>query len=77
MTGQNGVIRGLVIPSRWDEDGRVTAVVIAANDEVEYQVDDGSADLMNYLHQLVEVSGTVEMQSGRPVIKIVGIRRLN
>lgn len=80
MTGSVNVVRGLVIPSKWDEDGSVTAVVIASNNEIEYQVEDSSKhlDLMNYLHQLIEIDCVVtETMAGRPVIRVLEFRKID
>lgn len=78
MTGPRK-IKGLVIPSQWNETGRVVAVVIAAYDEVEYQVEETSAPgLMNCLHQLVEIEGVVsEIRTERPLIRADRFRVLD
>ena len=37
-------IRGLVLPDAWDDDDRVSAIVIDATDEEVYQVIPGSGE---------------------------------
>ena len=61
------VVAGLVLPSEWDEAGRVMAVAIAGFDEKLYPVADDQAGrmLIGHLRQAVSVSGRLVTVAGR------------
>jgi hypothetical protein len=70
--GQLMRIRGIVIPTEWDEQGNVAAVSIAAHDEEEYRVgmDDKGKELAVFLREQVEVSGFVREHEEKKIIKV-------
>ena len=61
------VVAGLVLPSEWDEAGRVMAVAIAGFDEKLYPVADTQAGriLIGHLRQAVSASGHLVTVDGR------------
>ena len=66
-------IRGIIIPSRWDEDGNINAVSLHTSDEKEYRVDYGGVgkELLTHIHHTVEVSGIIrERLDGRLYISV-------
>jgi hypothetical protein len=65
-------IRGIVIPTEWDEQGNVAAVSIAAHNEEEYRVgmDDKGKELVVFLREQVEVSGFVREHQDKKIIKV-------
>jgi len=65
-------IRGVVVPRKWDENGRVVAVTILTHDEDEYYIEnDGRGkELKAFIRENVEVSGTVRPQEGIKVIQV-------
>jgi hypothetical protein len=79
MARKKLVIRGLVIPAEWDQDGRIQRVRIAAFDETEYLVADTpeGQDLIRFAQREVEVVGrltrptrqgeTIRVERFRPV----------
>lgn len=64
-TNGEKTIRGVIIPTAWDQEGRVAAVGISANDEEEYQLEPGplASELVGLVQQEVEVKGRVIVQS--------------
>lgn len=52
-------IKGIVVPSAWDSDGRVTQVAVCSPDEKEYRVrQEGlGLGLKEMIHLCVEVTG--------------------
>ena len=65
-------IRGVVVPRKWDENGRVVAITILTHDEDEYQVENAGRgiELKAFIRENVEVSGTVKPQDGIKVIQV-------
>jgi hypothetical protein len=55
-------VKGLVIPSAWDGEGKVISVIIAAFDETEYFIEEErwSKVLLGLIHHEVEVIGCVQ-----------------
>jgi hypothetical protein len=73
IKGESITVRGLIIPSSWDELGAVTGVVLAAFDENEYQFENGVAceSLKEYLHCEVMISGRLVSGGGdKPLFRI-------
>lgn len=54
-------IRGVIIPTAWDQEGRIVSVGISANDEEEYLLERGplASELTGLVQQEVEVRGRV------------------
>ena len=54
-------IKGIVVPSTWDNQGNVTGVTIQAYDEKAYHVEHGQLgkQLLNHIHEKVEVDGKI------------------
>jgi len=65
-------IRGVVIPRKWDENGRVVAITILTHDEDEYLIEnDGRGkELKAFIRENVEVSGAVRPQDGNKVVQV-------
>lgn len=65
-------IQGLIIPSAWDKEGNVLAVVVSTFDEDEYLVerDEKGEQLFGLLREEVEVSGVVGIKDGIKTIKV-------
>lgn len=63
-TSGEKTIRGVIIPTAWDPEGRVTSVGISANDEEEYLLEQGplATELVGLVRQEVEVRGRVILQ---------------
>ncbi|VBB42756.1 conserved hypothetical protein [uncultured Desulfatiglans sp.] len=57
-------LEGYVAPAKWNEDGQVTAVIIQTGEE-EYLVDMDTLgeELLDYLHEDVEVTGVVTLDA--------------
>lgn len=58
---KNSVITGIVIPDKWDADGKILAVTIHTNDEKIFLVEQSriGTDLLTLINQEVEVTGKV------------------
>jgi hypothetical protein len=75
MNSQDGkkvTIRGIVIPTDWDEKGNVAAIAVSGFDEVNYLVekDKTGKQLLALLQQSVEVVGIMREENGMKKIKI-------
>lgn len=69
-------IRGVVVPHKWDENGRVVAITILTHDEDVYHIEnDGRGnELKAFIRENVEVSGTVKPVDGKKVVQVKKFR---
>jgi hypothetical protein len=65
-------IRGVVIPTAWDDQGNVTGIAISSHDENEYQVDHKGkgSELLLHIRREVEVAGVVREEEGKKIVRI-------
>jgi hypothetical protein len=65
-------IRGVVIPTAWDDQGNVTRIAISSHDEKEYQVDPKGKgpELLLHIRKEVEVAGVVREEEGKNIVRI-------
>ena len=66
-------IKGLIIPSNWDEKGNIKAVSLHTSDEKEYLVEVGGVgkELLAHIHHKVEATGKIsERLDGRRYISV-------
>jgi hypothetical protein len=65
-------IRGVVIPTAWDDHGNVTGIAISSHDENEYQVDHKGkgSELLLHIRKEVEAAGVVREEEGRKIVRI-------
>jgi len=66
-------IKGIIIPSQWDDKGKIIGVSINTNDEKEYLIEPIGAgkDLLNLIHQKVAVRGKVRQRiDGNKLIRV-------
>jgi hypothetical protein len=66
-------IVGVLTPAEWDEEGRVTAVMLAALDDEEYLVENGKK-FIGLVHRNVQASGIVK--SDRKRFRIINIKKI-
>jgi hypothetical protein len=66
------VVKGVVVPTDWDEQGNVVALAISSNDEKEYVVDKKGKgkDLLGLIRKEVEVTGVISEEDDRAVIRV-------
>lgn len=66
------IIRGVVIPVDWDEQGNVVAIAVSSHDEKEYLVERGGkgSELLAYVRKEVEVDGAVKEEDNKQLIKV-------
>lgn len=66
------IIRGLIIPSGWDEEGNVTTIAISAFDERVYHIvkDKKGNQLIPYTRKEVEIMGLTKFEDGSNKIKV-------
>ena len=67
-------IEGILLPSDWDDNGRVTAMVLATSDEAEFKIKSRQASMRfeKYLRQNVIIEGEL---AGASLVKISAIKR--
>jgi hypothetical protein len=65
-------IRGVVLPTAWDDQGNVTRIAICSHDENEYQVDPKGKgpELLLHIRKEVEASGVVREEEGKRIVRI-------
>ena len=65
-------IRGVVIPTAWDDQGNVTGIAISSHDENEYQVDPKGKgpELLSHIRKEVEAAGVVREEEGKKIVRI-------
>jgi len=65
-------IRGVVIPTAWDNQGNVTGIAISSHDENEYQVDPKGKgpELLLHIRKEVEAAGVVREEEGKKIVRI-------
>ena len=71
--GAERSVRGVVIPTAWDAQGRVVAAGLSADDEQEYLLEQGplASELLAKVRQEVEVRGRVTVRSDG--VKTIGV----
>jgi hypothetical protein len=70
-------VRGVVSPAEWDDEDRVTGVVITADDDTEYYVDpQGKGEfLLELVEEYIEASGIVHNDDGDYTIFVKKFRQ--
>ena len=64
-------ITGIILPSRWDQQGKPARIAIHTDDQKEYQIDFSGAgkDLINLTYKKVAVQGKLREQlNGRAIL---------
>jgi hypothetical protein len=66
------VIRGVIIPMDWDDQGNVVQIAISSHDEMEYMVErEGKGvELLAFIRKEVEVAGEVKERDDQRVVKV-------
>jgi len=66
------IVRGVVIPMDWDEQGNVVRIAISSHDENEYMVETGGKgrELLAFIRKEVEVGGDIKEADHGKVIKV-------
>ena len=67
------ILRGIVLPAQWDDEGNVMRIAINTHDEKEYVIDFSGRgkELLGHLKELIEVNGRVrENMGGNPYVKV-------
>lgn len=78
MRQKRTAVRGVIVPTSWDEKGNVTGIAISAQDEIEYLVEmiERGKDLMGFVNREVEVNGEVADIADKKSIAIEDYRLL-
>ena len=65
-------IRGIIVPSEWDEKGTVISISLSTFDEDEYLIekDEKGGQLLLLIREEVEVRGIVREEDGNKIIRI-------
>jgi 5S rRNA maturation endonuclease (ribonuclease M5) len=66
------VVKGVIIPTDWDEHGNVIALAISSNDEKEYMVDKKGKgkELLGLIRKEVEVRGVITEEDQKKIIRV-------
>lgn len=78
--GALSVLQGIVLPSKWDKDGRVMRISLNTQDEKEYIIDYSGKgkELLNHLTKKIEVEGKILQRIGGAFyIKVNGYNFIN
>ena len=68
-------LKGIVVPSNWDEKGNIISLKIASSDEKEYYVEtrDVNEALLKHLREEITVSGIIEHRGDIDYIHVQGV----
>jgi hypothetical protein len=67
------IIRGLLVPVDWDEEGNITEIAVSTYFEEEYLIEKNAREevLLPFLRQKVKVIGFVRMdERGRKIVRV-------
>ena len=72
-------IRGVILPSEWDDDGEVTSIGVETpeGEDIYIFMDTIGEKLMSFIDHRVEVTGTVKEMYGDLVLTVTGYTLLN
>ncbi|NNK85816.1 MAG: hypothetical protein HKO91_09720 [Desulfobacterales bacterium] len=73
------IVEGIIIPEKWDDDGKVTGVTIQTNTENVYLVDHTRVgqELLNLIHEKVKAKGKIrERLDGSMLIAVQSYRKV-
>jgi len=67
-------LKGLIVPSQWDNNGKITGIAVSCFDEEEYQIlmDEIGRGLMGFLHKQVEIFGQCTGRNRTKTIRVKG-----
>jgi hypothetical protein len=73
------VVRGIILPAAWDEDGRVIALVLSSKDEKHYflENDPNQGKLYDCLQKEVEICGVLKGEGDRRTLIPIGFRPIS
>ena len=66
-------ILGIILPLRWNEQGKPSRIAIHTDDKKEYQIDFGGSgkELLNLTHKRVAVQGKLRQQlNGQEILSV-------
>lgn len=78
--GALSTLQGVVLPSKWDKEGRVMRISLNTQDENEYIIDYSGKgkELLNHLRKRIEVEGKILQRIGGAFyIKVNGYNFIN
>lgn len=78
--GALSILKGVVLPSKWDKEGRVMRISLNTQDENEYIIDYSGKgkELLNHLRKRIEVEGKILQRIGGAFyIKVNGYNFIN
>ena len=69
-------LKGLVVPSMWDNSGNITGISLAAFNEEIYPIvnNEKGKELINYIGKKVEIEGDMDPVTGQKKIKVNSFR---
>jgi hypothetical protein len=69
-------LKGIVVPSKWDDSGNITGISLAAfNEEIYHITNNGKGkELINYLGKKVEIEGDLDPATRQKKIKVNSYR---
>jgi len=73
-------ITGIILPSKWNEDGKPARIAIHTDDKKEYQIDFSGAgrELLNLTYKKVAIQGKLREQlNGRAILCVRHYQILN
>ena len=73
------IIEGLIIPGKWNDDGKVTGVTIQTNDENVYLVEPTRTgqELLNLIHEKIVAKGKIrERLDGTALITVKSYQKV-
>ena len=70
MQGKQTTFRGILIPTDWDDNGKVTAIGLSGTDEKQYLIgkNEKLGELLGLIRREIEIIGPLLERAGRKVI---------
>ena len=69
----NTILRGIILPTMWDKDGKVKRISLNTQNEHEYMIDysERGKELLNHIQETIEIEGKViQRMSGALYVKV-------
>jgi len=62
----NSILRGIILPTMWDTNGRVKRISLNTHDENEYMIDYSGRgkELLDHIQETIEIEGKVLQRMG-------------
>lgn len=68
------IVRGILMPADWDDQGEVVGIALATNEEKEFIIEGRIRDMAPHVRKEVEMRGVVKKRHGADVLFVTDFR---